>query len=482
MLYFYSSNCVGAPQLNNQWGDFNKIINYLIDGGENVSMSTVEWIGVGKVKISSATAIGFKKAQTIIVTGCTIEGFNGEYFIESFSPDYMSMNCYRSDLPDNLGLDDSSAIQARIRPCGIERVFGGVDDLRTVIKTRSGVHFRIDDRNVYSMMTPVQNAGTHWMKFARICMADSFLGLDELDYENVNVFPFNPQRPNENIQPDGLYCGQAFITHNFVPFPYRSYTSAQPETTYTSINNTSSQYTSSSSNRLEWNIYANDEVIYIYLHSYFTHDAINGWDVAHSRSYVIGEYDCISNELKNGYMTFDCWNSTNYTYQFTTSFRYYISPREHTGSSNAYRPIIGSIISNSYNQCSGAIFGINGCIDITNRQSPKFAPIGMLRSDLTSGNSLTSPMGFPNSVDGKIYTSDIILCHGSTYYGDMKHIKWILSNVGSYATPTVGNILDGDIVVIDNVYYICAKNSSAFVSGYSYHTNRNSWVLMRLKR
>lgn len=34
-MYFYSSQASNTQQLNNTWLDFNKLINFLIDGGEN---------------------------------------------------------------------------------------------------------------------------------------------------------------------------------------------------------------------------------------------------------------------------------------------------------------------------------------------------------------------------------------------------------------------------------------------------------------
>ena len=41
-MYFYSSASPDAPKLKNNWGDFNTLINYIIDGGSNYKILKIE--------------------------------------------------------------------------------------------------------------------------------------------------------------------------------------------------------------------------------------------------------------------------------------------------------------------------------------------------------------------------------------------------------------------------------------------------------
>ena len=484
MLYFYSNDTVGAPQLNNQWGDFNKIINYLIDGGPLTKVNSVEWITHKKIKISSSTKINYLKSQTITVSGCINESYNGEYFIEKFDAEYKNMICYRNDLADLLEPETSDNININITACGMERVFGGVSDLRTVIKTKSGIHYRIDDRNVYDMLTPKMTPNNNWLKFARISMAEYYDNLDVADYESVKLFPFNKERPNENFYPDGLYAGQTWINTNYLHFASASSTGTPSMLSTIPLNNTTSSYVTSSSNRMKWRIYANDEIIYIYFHCYYTNTSTNV-SAKSSRCYVIGEYNCINPNFKNGYLSFDHFgNGLNNT--TATNNSVYLEQSSSSSSTN-FNFIIGSNGNTSQYSSTAAILDNGSTYTLVSGHSPTFAPAGMFRrSDncLSSGNTYYGAMGYPNQADGKIYTSDISVCNGNIYYGTLKHVKWILSGISSRAESDTNNkLIDGDIINIDDDYYICAVGDSTYQqSNTIYGQPRTSWVLFKLKR
>ena len=50
-MYFYTSISEDAPKLNNTWGDFNKVINYIVDGGTEYPVVKIEPHSDQKVKI-----------------------------------------------------------------------------------------------------------------------------------------------------------------------------------------------------------------------------------------------------------------------------------------------------------------------------------------------------------------------------------------------------------------------------------------------
>lgn len=475
-LRYYSSEAIDAPQLLNRWGDFNAIINYIIDGGSVSTADSIEWVSVGKVKITSTTVLKYQRSQVIAVSGCNEALYNGEYFIETFDAESKSMICYRSTIPDNLPKETNvGAISIRVSGCGMERVFGGVADLRTVFKTKNGIQFRIDDRNIYEMMQPAQTPNNFWLKFARVSMAEEYDALDSCDYENKKIFPFNINRPMENFYPTGLYTGQAWVNTNYNNIYGDSTNQNEQPVNYLNYKNTTNVYAASSgNNRLYWDIYANDEVMYIYMITY-----ANKINKCATRCYVFGEYDCVNPSFKNGYMMHHRFSETyNLSYNEAISIN---SGNIYMFESSAYRnsqysPTIGSSGYSVYNQWGVAILDNGASTTTISAHSPTFATYGMVNSDyvISSGNT-SGAMGYPNAPDGKIYTSDISVCNNNVFYGVMKHVRWILSGIGSNYFLNSGNLLHNELVKIDNNYYITAKSSQ-------YSNNKNSWVLYKLYR
>ena len=63
-MKFYSSYNPSAPQLTNTWGDFNKIINYIVDGLPAQNITSVEMNEPFKVIVTLDSPAKCSKNET----------------------------------------------------------------------------------------------------------------------------------------------------------------------------------------------------------------------------------------------------------------------------------------------------------------------------------------------------------------------------------------------------------------------------------
>lgn len=211
-MYFYSNTLTDAPQLNNTWGDFNKVINYLLDGGTDQTVVSASMTEVDKVNIQLVDVFNLIPFCTIRITGSSI-GYNGDYFVESYDANTKIAILYKSNLAI-LPTDNSDTLKFKIRPSGLIKRFGGITERRTIFETRNGVQFRVDDRDYSPLVTPPVTFNEIWQKVCRVCMSDNFSGLDN---GASQLHPYNAERPTENFYPVNNYIGQAYFIYNQNP-------------------------------------------------------------------------------------------------------------------------------------------------------------------------------------------------------------------------------------------------------------------------
>lgn len=417
-MYFYSSLSTDAPKITNVWGDLNKVINYVIDGGTNYNVLKIEPYADKAVKIyydNTLTACPWIQLQTIVVTGST-KNYNGDWFIDQINESDKYIIAYRSDVVFLLAeteISEANVMKARIKPCGATRLLGGTSDSRTVIKFDGSIEFRIDDRSFATLLSPTVSWNGNWSKVARVCMAESF---DTLDFTTKRLWPYTATRPNENFTPYGNYIGQSFMIYNDSDINHRY------------INDTG--YGTGSN---AYKIFASNKCMYIQLFY------ANLYENYYSRTYVIGGYDAIDKTALNGIIqshrpggdqpytyTGDSYKVTtsstyrdNFTYTPTTTFQNIVIYDDTTGvAANAF--FYGG-------------FGYGAA-----------APSG-------SGG-----LRLPNITDDNLYFSDIQVIATSSYQGKLYDIKWV--NSSYLPTPGTTGIIDGEL-------YTCMRSfdSSTFV-------------------
>lgn len=415
-MYFYSSLSSDAPRLSNAWGDFNNLINYLIDGGNEYNILKIEPYADKAVKVyydDTLTVCPWVQLQTIVLSGST-KNYNGDFFIDQINESDKYMICYRSNINFLLSeeeISDTNVIKARTKPCGARRLLGGIDEQRTVIKFDGSIEFRIDDRNFAALLTPVVTFNSGWCKPARLCMAESF---DSLDFTTKRMWPYNSTRPNENFTPYGNYIGQSFIVYN----------DADSVTQY--LTHTTGKGTCA------YKVYASNKCMYIQI---FIGNSYNSY---YSRFAVIGGYDALNKEVPNGLIQSQRHGGEN-PYTTTGSFMRSTQTAERTDFTyDITRSNMHVVIyDNTTGVAADALF-YGGF-----------------------GYGCTSPSGngglrLPNLADSNIYFSDIQVIASSSYQGKLYDIKWVNSDYRPIANTTA--IIDGEL-------YTCnlSFDSSTFI-------------------
>lgn len=421
-MYFYSSIADDTPNLNNTYGDFNKVINYLIDGGTPYDIIKIEPIEKGKVKIyydDLLTNPPWTQYMTIVVSGSLY--YNKSFFIENIDTINKYVIAYNSTVEFDIGLiDESNTITARTIPCGATRKFGGVSDMRTVIKFADGIEYRIDDRDWTQLMASPVSAGALWTKVARICMAESF---DNLDFASSRQFPYTQERPGENFAPVGNYIGQAVIAYN--------------------ITNESDAYLHQNSygkGANAWRIYASENFILVQMYTY-------GYSSGYAKHVMFGSFDRSDKTITNGILH---TNRLNGAWNYTGGWQY---PYNRNCSPCLFMTIDDrstqwAVIYNNYNG--------NSSIDIA------FSGTYSIGSSVPSGSGSSIP--YPMNGQDLLYFSDVVLTNGNNIYGHMYDIKWINSNY----LPSRDTLFE-----VDNELYITAR---------FYSNTENSAVLIKLDR
>lgn len=436
-MYFYTSDTPGAPQLNNTYGDFNKVINYILDGGVNNSVVSIEAIEPNKCKLFFSGAIPFTQFQTFEVTGAVNSIYNTRYFVESINVPLKYIICYCETIGANTPIDNSPNIKARLFGCGMTKVFGGIENQRTVFKTENETYYRIDDRDFRPMVTPpvtINATNNSWMKAARVCIADGF---DSLDSTSHRMYPYNPTRPTENFNPTGKYIGQTFVIYNRGII---NISMSAPTTSTTKLTGQPAAYVGP----MNWKVYADNRTLYIIL--YTTSDASASLNRQSMAVYVFGEFDGIKQDIKNSILYCNKSETYNETYD-----------------GNIY----GGLYSQGYNNTaplfpSNAVNGnVRPCSIIfsdTNYNTVETTFIG--GSGLSPTNSGSGGLLYPNPLDGGLYISDVLVKNSNIYFGKCNGIKFINNFIGNSSVVASEKIIDGSMIKIDNKFYILQKTST----------------------
>ncbi len=451
-MYLYTSRSSDSPKLNNTWGDFNKVINYVLDGGALQTVKSIEAIGSNKCKISFTTSIPFVQFQTIDITGATNTAYNTRLFVENIDIGTLTLTCYSKTLPDAISKEETANIKAKVIACGMQKVFGGVAEERTIFKTTNGICYRIDDRDFRPLVNPPvvpATANNSWQKVARVCMAENF---DSLDSSTSRLFPYSNLRPTENFNPVDKYIGQTFISYNR---SYNDYSSSDTSD-YITYNQSIAR------GSLEWNIFSNDEIMYVFL----TGTGTGSYQC--TASYVFGEFNIINNNMKNGMLICNKMIQYNETYDSTN----WSTAMGSTNGSNR-NPIFPSPYTNSLN-------GASSTAVIYDNLKNSYADISCVSefnsSSIYSGNG---GIKYPNELDNGFYICDVIIRGDSNYYGKLKNIKYICNNVVTSAVINSESIKNGSLVVIDGVHYYAQKNSNSYMSS---NNNMNMVILIKVER
>lgn len=426
-MYLYTSASFEAPKIKNEYGSLNKVINYIIDGGSQHIITRIENYSESKahrIKIYYAgDTCPYAVLQTIDITGSTYPEYNKSFFIEVINTVEKYMICYRSDVTSNIPTDESASIKMKIHNAGFTRKHGGLSEKITVIKFVGGMEYRIDDRDIRELTNPPitkDGENENWFKCARVTMSGNF---DSLYSSVERTYPVTPNRPDQvfNVV-DNNFC-PAYIrytkidTNYYLTNPY----APSPETTY--------------------KIFADEVCMYIILNDNFDNRA--------KFVYVVGGFESLNPEIKNGVLFSHGYNGYNINNSFLNSNAF--------GSSNTYpyqdlTNLLFEFGESGYEWHEVYIHSIiydngSGIYDRMRRSGElKFAPS---LSGYPYGPCTTSP----NRVNNAVYFCDVVLTSAmtytnTTYYGKLHHIKWGCSNMSS------STLVDGRVYEIDgNKYY-----------------------------
>jgi hypothetical protein len=248
-MKFYSSYNPSAPQLTNTWGDFNKIINYIVDGLPAQNITSVEMNEPFKVIVTLDSPTKCAKNETFKIENCGNVNYNRDYIVSSYSGNQVFL--YNLALTEILPASTNGTLKL-VTP-GWTRKFGGISDSRTVIKNAYGMEYRFDDRDFGPLVTP-QDATDSWMKVCRVSMSSNYTSLD---YTDSPIFPYESARPEQTFSASGKYLPNCLIIYNKDPSGYNhdGSDSITSDSTY-------AQHTRGPMN---WSIYANENFIYFCL-------------------------------------------------------------------------------------------------------------------------------------------------------------------------------------------------------------------------
>lgn len=414
-MYLYTSDSPDAPKLTNTYGDFNAILNYIIDGGNLIDVVKIEPRTDKTVKIyydEAQTSCPWARYQTITIVNS--DNYEMDFFIENIDLTDKYVIGYNSTIVfANSEIEQSTDInfiKAKTKASGITRIFGGTTAQRTVFKFRNSIQFRLDDRYWGALMTTPVALNNSWAKTARICMSESF---ETLDYTAYRLWPYNDVRPNENFVPSGNYIGQSHIFYN----------STGADTKY--ITDTTNTGSGSA-----YKIWANNDCMYIQIFASTLTTATN------SRFYMIGDFNCLYKDKPNGIIQSSRLGGEN-VYSGTST---YMRP-----SAVNEAPAILNTTSKSYSH-----------ITIFNNSQDEIADCYMYGG---FGFGSTAPSGsgglaVPNIINNGVYLSDVhLITTTNDFVGTLYGIKWINS--------TIPNITQGTVTIYDNEAYMFISSHGA---------------------
>lgn len=394
-MYFYSSaSKADMGVLTNQWGDFNKLINYIIDGGNNVSIMRIEGYSNNRIRIYYDDSLNIQPwvvLSTIIISGSSIDEYNDTFILEQYDPVGKSYIAHNKRVGfDANAIDNNINIIARTVPCGATRVFGGVNDKRTVIQFEDddGGHmqYRIDDRDWSQLLVPPITAGATYVKTARISMSENY---DALDFTTSRIYPYNEDRPSENFMPHGKYIGQCHIPYN--------------------VTNHDTQYIHHhfQTTNNEWRVYASDKMMLVQIMT-------NDYNSLYSYQLMFGVFERYNKDINNGFLI--CKKISNATWDTTAGWMY---PYDRTQS---VQPFMNNNPDRNW----------NSFVIMNDTTELKFHEIYLLStytlgSNIPSGWS-TNRIPYPTINNATVYISDIEIVSSSMGpWGKIHDIKWINS-------------------------------------------------------
>lgn len=442
-MYFYSSTNKTAPQLNNEWGDMNRVINYILDGGEPVRLSKIEYVEANRVRIY-ADNIPFAMNETILVNGSLNESYNKKYIVESINPVENSCVLYNSaigeiPLPD----DVNELLNARINPCGMFKKFGGVEEQRTVFKSANGMEYRIDDRNFAELLNPPVEFNPNWQKVCRVSMSDNY---DSLDSAIGRIVPYNESRPTDNFVPDGNYIGEMFMIYN------QANTRISSSTAYDYITRSDTVYPRG---KMNWRIFANERVMYIHVISSASSDLFH--------QYTIGEYQS-HNNIKSAILHTHRFIEYNYV-PTASSWDNRLGESLSSSAAIITSPRICITPQNASNNTNkSVIFDADGNGNIfTNVSHRPLLPMITSSETLCSGKGRT----INNLYLSKTYLTDApslsINAQYNNIYGELIDILWFTHSFSSdrYSKIMINNELY--IYIITHTHYIGSLYSPEYL-------------------
>lgn len=412
-MYFYSSLAGDTPKLSNVWGDFNKVINYIIDGGTLIDIVKIEPNNATTVKVyyDITKTLPWTKNMTITISGST--SYNGNLFIDSINDVDKYAICYSDSIAGIGSITEISngttvVLKAKTVACGATRLLGGISDNRTIIKFDDSVEFRIDDRDFGPLVNPVVTFNNGWTKCARVCMAENF---ETLDFTSKRHYPYNGSRPTESFAPTGKYIGQSIVPYN-----------TPNGTAY--IIHTTTKYSCG------WKIWASSKCMYIQIYAPSTNSY-------YSYFIVIGGFDTIDKTKPNGIM--ETWRPYNGTYDSTANSYFNLDTAGERGGLS-YSPSNRSMIN----------------LQIYNNGSDADVSVLYYGSGGYGAAPPSAQGGFPapNPVDGSLYFSDCQLAGSTGLYGTLYDIKWVHNTV---------TLTADDILIIDNEYYMVIRSFDASI-------------------
>lgn len=426
-MYYFTSSSLDAPKLTNKYGDFNNIINYILDGGAIYNVTKIvanpSVPNTVKVYIDPNIAIPFVALQTIKINGSIKPEYNTQMFIESVNSVEKYLVCYNKAFVDTIGNDETANIKVKIRNAGFTRKFGGITEKRTVIKFQSGIEYRIDDRDWRPLVQPpvtVNATNENWLKIARISMSENY---DSLDSCTGRIFPYNSNYPTLAFTPTLKKIGTgAWIQYN------RTDTTYYPTQTTTAVPD------------IKYDIFADEKSIIIL----FSQQGATriGW----KNVFSFGGFDSLDKDTLNGFL-FCFGDSTNGLSDYdSTSFPSYYPY-------DTSRNILNINDAQNNTDANTLNFSISAVFNDGNYNFGRLVRAGEFRlspnsSGYSDGNSLKNI----NPIDGGVYYCDVILYNNDTpsnkvYYGKLNNMKWVSSSfVGTSYT-------DGKVHLVDDEYY-----------------------------
>lgn len=440
-MYFYTSGSADAPTITNTFGDMNAIFNYIIDGGSQYDVTRIEPLADNRFKIYYTDITAFTLYQTVKISGSDISDYNSDtWFIEEVNTESKYYVCYNKNAKIESGITNATGMKISIRHSGIQRKFGGVENMRTVIKFSEGIEFRIDDRDWRQQTNPIvedSDYTNNYMKMARLSMSSNYSSLDS---NTAPVFPYNSQFPELTYTPVDKKIGTAsFINYTKI------------DTTYYPIQNTS-EY-----EPVSWKIFATSKSMILILQ--------NKNQYHRKHVYHLGGFDRENTNISNGYLFSHCdlGNGTKDwdTSEFTVRYAYgdnanLLSETFRSETENRFQ--ICSVV---YDNGQGLSIGVNRCAEF--KMSPN-------NSGYNNGLSLKNTNG-PN---GGTYFCDALIVGSEgtgqyTYYGKMYDVKWVCTNMAGFSS-------EGKIFVIDGDYYY------SYIHGVSDNSTESSINLIKLDR